>query len=169
MVIPGRLTFWHPFEKCLNFFNQVHERSFPMKTDYKAGNNTLIIQLLELSVKIKWLKKPWNSLMLPNLWFLCYTHICFLLELWYTGDKWLMGSFGLPLLIQALVPFSLICPLDTKHNRVCSKSFAFCIYFTSAVFKMVDPDFLKEGTTYLLEYTDSDLLESILTMAKPQL
>lgn len=80
-----------------------------------------------------------------------------------------MGSFGSPLLVEAVVPFSLIYPLDTKHNRGCSESFAFCIYFTSASFKMVDPDFLEEGTIYLLEYTDSGLLESILTMAKPQL
>lgn len=80
-----------------------------------------------------------------------------------------MGSFGLPVLIQAVAPFCLICPLDTKHNRGCSKSFPFCTYFTSAGFKMVEQGFLKEGTIYLLEYTDSDLLESILTVAKPQL
>lgn len=43
----------------------------------------------------------------------------------------------------------------------------FWIYFTSASFKMVDPDFLEEQTIYLLE-ADSGLLEFILTLAKSQ-
>lgn len=43
----------------------------------------------------------------------------------------------------------------------------FWIYFTSASFKMVDPDFLEEQTTNLLE-ADSGLLEFILTLAKSQ-
>lgn len=78
-----------------------------------------------------------------------------------------MGSFGLPLLVEALVPFSLICPSDTEHNRNYSKSFAFWIYFTSASFKTVDPDFLEEQTIYLLE-ADWGLLEFILALAKSQ-
>lgn len=112
-------------------------------------------------------RKTETSLMLPNLWFLYYTCNCFLFELLYIGDKWLMGSFGLPLLVEAFVPFSLICPLDTGHNRSYSKSFAFWIDFTSASFKMVDPDFLAEQTIYLLE-ANSGLLEFIPTLAKSQ-
>lgn len=104
--------------------------------------------------------------MLPHVWFLCYTHTCFLIELLWPGDKWLRGGFGLLRLIEALAPISLICPLNTKHNRGYSKSFDFCIYFTFASFKMVDPDFLEEGTIYLLE-VDSDLLESMLSTVRP--
>lgn len=54
-----------------------------------------------------------------------------------------MGSFGSPLLVEALVPLSLICPLDMEHNRGYSKSFAFWIYFISASLKMLGPDFLE--------------------------
>lgn len=78
-----------------------------------------------------------------------------------------MGSSGLPLLRQARVPFSSICPLDKEHNRGYSKSFALGIYFATASFQMVGPDFLEGRTIHLLE-ADSDLPEFILTEAQPQ-